>query len=598
MTKMRITLVLIFLLPILLYQNCSNVELESTVQPLRTLSSVGKIESSICAEARFQPGAGQKFVFIIDLSASNFGDWYSETLGNRRVWYWDSSKGFDPNGARFTAIENFLDNCSTQSGNQYAVIGFSASAGVLTPGSGLSCSSIQFTNAATVKNQIRALKDRQIQDESWYKQWAKPRYLSEREPDSLVYGVTSYSAATKCLEKLVVDDLISPNNNTDKYNVFFISDGVPEDKRGTGCNLPNLTAEQKNACYLESNLQSITLTRTAALSKAKNLTIQGIFYGSDAVTPIVLNAMSIEGGTAGVKRLDGFESNQSALCELVVTQHAHEYKPDLYSMINLNVTRYKGELSADSDGDGLSDEAEKALGYDPQNPRSQVNGVLDGICEQLGGIEACHKLRAPIDCNPYQFDKLGLSECDQKIIKLPQIVTNGQHGVDADKDGMPDYIEILKGTNPLVADMLSDPDQDGIINRDELLQGSDFRFSDSQLVSNNQRNQVQLKYHLRSPSGLCPYGEWRMTVEAVQTSPTLSVSLWAGSHAFHNKQRGEQTLLFLYRLAPMNSASPDFEYYYHFLKIQSDPHAIGTPFSSQSNFIQPSDFLMLGFRSP
>jgi hypothetical protein len=88
-----------------------------------------------------------------------------------------------------------------------------------------------------------------------------------------------------------------------------------------------------------------------------------------------------------------------------------------------------------------------------------------------------------------------------------------------------------------------------------------------------------------------------MTVEAIQTSPTLSVSRWPDSHKFHNKQPGEQTLLFLYRLAPMNSTSPDYEYYYHTLKIQSDPEAVGTPFSSQSNFIQPQDFLMLGLRS-
>jgi hypothetical protein len=580
------------------YQNCARTDLESVVKPLRIVSSPVDLQSSICADTRTSAGTNTKFVFIMDLSASNMGDWRVETINGDEFYYWDPTKGFDPNKARFTAIENFLDNCANQNGEQFAVIGFSSHAGILEANEKtLNCKNIHFAKSATVKEHLRVLKDRQTQDEQWYKRWTQ-NYLIEKEPDSLIYNVTSYTEASKCLESVILRDLESKGNSSDHYSVFFISDGTPQDKFNTGCRLPQHSKDQEERCYMESSQTHITMARTAALAKGRNLTIQGIYYGDPTINPTVLNAISIEGGTGGVKYLDGFEKNQGALCDLIVSQHAHEYKPDLYAVINLNVSRVRGELSVDSDGDGLPDHLEVALGYDPTHPRSsEAEGILDGICERLGGKVQCQKQREALSCDPQKFDSLGLTDCDQKILKLHLAklsLVGGGLGVDTDGDGLPDYVEILKGTNPALADQLFDPDRDGVLNRDEILSGTDPFFPDKNLFPLDQLNHYELKYHLNK-TPLCQYGEWKMTLGALQHAPTLAVQGWPSSHSFHNKKEKEQTLLFLYRLAPMNSLSP-YEYYYHFVKVTpTKENELNSPLSSSSKSVNPQDFLRLGF---
>ncbi len=573
-------------------QNCSEVHLQSAEPAIILRSSPVNLQSSICSEARLQPGLQSKYVFLLDLSASNFGDWYSENVSGQNFYYWGPDLATDANGARFDAVQHFLDNCSGPQGNQFAVIGFSATAGIIS-GNGLSCDNIAFTGANEVKNHLQAFKNRQAQDESWYKRWLKPRYLTENAPDSLIHGVTSYTSASKCLEKLILDDLMKGGNLTDKYNVFFISDGIPEDKRNTGCNKSSMTKQQKEQCYLDSNLEAITMTRTAAISKAKALTIQGIFYGGDEITPVVLNAISVEGGTAGVKLLDSFENNQSALCDLVITQLAQEFKPDLYSIISLNTHRKKGRLVSDSDADGLSDEEEIELGYDPVNPRSQVEGILDGICARLGGVKECQKRRESIQCDPSRLDPLGLSDCDRKILKLDLLPGQFETGVDSDRDGMPDFIEIVKGTDPGMPDMLLDPDGDGLLNREEIMRGSDHQSPDTNLDS-SLLNKVTTNFHLKSPVPKCEYGEWRLNIEHLQTFDTLAVSAWPESHSHLNHAANEQSFVIIYRLTPMNSSQSEVEYYYKFFKIKPTQEGINISYRSPVQSVLPDDFLYLG----
>jgi hypothetical protein len=582
-------------LPLLAYQNCSKVDLASEEVPFRIVSSPLDLKSSICADTRIKPGSHSKFVFIVDLSASNFGNWISETVGGRPYYYWDSSLAFDPQDARFSAIENFLDQCAKQSGNQFALIGFSGKAGVIDSQNKLSCTNARFTSPNQIKQDLKTLKSIRARDEQWYKTWTKPHYFRGRMSDSLLYGATSYSSATSCLEHLILTDLESNQESTNNYNVFFLSDGLPEDDPGTGCNQKAFSLEQKNKCYLENSIDHVTMSRTAVIAKGRRLTIQGIFYGNKKENPHVLNAISVEGGTAGIKFLDGFENNQTALCDFVVSQHAHEYKPDIYSMINLNVSRIKGELTVDSDSDGLSDDLEISLGYDPGNPRSKVPGVLDGICERLGGQEECTKKRNLISCQNTKYDSLGLSDCDYKILGLHSVkpaLSGGGLGVDTDGDGLPDYIEIIKGTNPAQPDMLLDPDQDGVLNRDEILNGTDLYFSDKNLVPLDQLNHYELQYNPK-PTALCEYGEWQMNLKTIQASPTQEVSGWPESFVTHNKKVYEQTLLFIYRLAPMNTLS-SYEYYYHFVKVtpqvKEEPNH---PFEAEKPFITPDSFMRI-----
>ncbi|MBX2986973.1 MAG: hypothetical protein KF802_03660 [Bdellovibrionaceae bacterium] len=582
------------------YQNCAKTPLEKIEQPsvINGMPSLD-LKSHICSQARFSAGETSKFVFIMDLSASNFGNWYSQNQGNQKLWYWDPSKATDAAGARFEAVKFFLDNCGNQNGAQFAFIGFSQAAGVLANGK-FSCDNVAFGSRDQVKSHIDALKARQAVDEAWYKRWVYPSYLTEAQPDSLIYSVTSYTSASKCLEKLVVDDLtLNTMNQADRYSVFFISDGLPEDKAGTGCNLANMTPEQKTACYLETNLSSVTMTRTAAFSKAKDLRIQGIYYGdAGGEVPAVLDALSKEGGTSEVVKLQNFAENQNALCELVVTQNAIDYQPDLYTVINMNMRRENGRLVADSDMDGLSDEMEEALGYDPRNARSSgVSGILDGICERLGGKAACAARRAAITCNPNSFDTLGLTECDRKALNLdsrPGVITPG---ADSDGDGMPDFVEIIKGTDPGRADMTDDPDNDGRTTREEILRGSDPFLSDNGILE-ILLNRNSLTFKANSEASSCQQGDWTLSVDRLQTVRTEPVGAQPGDMAELRHGRDEQIVLVVYRLTPTNSLNPEIEYYGRYVRVKATGHVGDETLEATPSLLKPEDFKSIGKIKP
>ena len=78
---------------------------------------------------------------------------------------------------------------------------------------------------------------------------------------------------------------------------------------------------------------------------------------------------------------------------MIASRVAVDYQTDFFKAINLSI-KGVGELKVDSDLDGLTDDQELVLFSDPANPRSLVDGVLDGICVRLGGVDACQAKRA------------------------------------------------------------------------------------------------------------------------------------------------------------------------------------------------------------
>lgn len=579
----------------LVFQNCTKTGLTAVEEPQIQAIPVPDLKSSVCSKASFsQESVATKFIFMVDLSASNFGDWTSEIVGGQKLSYWDSSLATDHDGGRFETIKFFLDHCAQQTGNQYALIGFSAGAGVL-GGGRFSCDNVAFGSASTLRGQIDALKARQAQDEAWYVQWKKPRYLTEAQPDSLLYGVTSYTSAMSCLQRLMIDDLsASTANQTDRYRVFFISDGVPQDKAKTGCNLSSLTAEQKQSCYLSGSLDPMMMIRTAAFSRAKDLKFEGIYYGKTASAPVVMNALSNEGGSGNAIQMSSFGKDQTALCNLVMQQSSLDYRPDVYSIVNLTAIRKAGRLLADSDMDGIPDEEEEALGFDPTNPRSAVPGVLDGICQRLGGVTSCREKMRSISCDPTLNPATGLTACDLAMLGISE--TRGDAGVDTDRDGLPDFVEILKGTDPLVADMTADPDGDGVTTLEEIVRGSDPFTTDANLLS-DLLTKTKMKFDIDPAVTSCPNGSWSLGLDQLARAKTLKFS---GPASDFNHEADEQVLYLYYRLSPTNSLAPQMEYYGRLIKVLP-PSTAGTEtpiLQTVPNRVLPQDFSLLGKIAP
>lgn len=599
MRNARMLLGLFFIFALLLsFQNCAQQQLELVKKEVRYELPSVKMAASICNDVRFFNQTGSKFVFIVDMSASNIGDWFYETVGGLNYYYFDPKKATDANGSRFTAIKYFLDNCGGQVGTQFAVIGFGNSAGTLTSASApaLSCDNVDFGTPTAAKAQLDFLKTRQDSDSSWYLQWSKAtnKYLTGSTPNSLVLGVTSYTSATKCAENLLIKDLTSSTTvPADNYYVFFLSDGIPQDKNGTGCNVSSMTKEQKDACYLSNVSDSMALMRTAGISKNKNLRFTGVYYGADSSVPVVLDSMAKQGGTSGAVALKSFSGEQTALCSLFVSQAALEYKPETFMAIDLTTKRKNGKIVADSDMDGIDDETEITEGTDPTNPRSTgVSGVLDGICHRLGGLQKCRDRRAQITCNPNLFNSMGFSDCDYKMLGLDHI-NAGSWGIDSDKDGLPDIVEIIKGTDPGVADMLADPDADGVTTRDEIVRGTDPFISDA-----NTPNYLMSLFkttYVQNPNDLvCPLGNWRLEADRVLTAPILAVNSYQGALSFLNHPANVHKLFIYYKSVAQNSSNPSNEYYASWIDVSVENKNGNENAFSSIQELRPADFHLIG----
>jgi Bacterial TSP3 repeat len=87
----------------------------------------------------------------------------------------------------------------------------------------------------------------------------------------------------------------------------------------------------------------------------------------------------------------------------------------------------------DSDGDGLPDVVEAALGLDPHNSDTDGNGIPDGMED---------------------FDKDGLPNAAEVFLGNPDTNNNGikDGDEDTDGDGLTDSQEIRLGANPRLAD--------------------------------------------------------------------------------------------------------------------------------------------------
>lgn len=137
-----------------------------------------------------------------------------------------------------------------------------------------------------------------------------------------------------------------------------------------------------------------------------------------------------------------------------------------------------GDTVRDRDMDGLSDEAERNLGTDPDLPDTDRDGFTD-LVELLVSTPPreftdppsfCVDLGAP----PWgDADEDGLNDCEERLtgteVTLP----------DTDGDGVPDRIEVVARTNYLEPDLLEDVDWDGANNGLELLQHTDPISSDA-----------------------------------------------------------------------------------------------------------------------
>lgn len=138
---------------------------------------------------------------------------------------------------------------------------------------------------------------------------------------------------------------------------------------------------------------------------------------------------------------------------------------------NRSAISRQGELLVDSDGDGLGDDAELAGGTDPLRADTDGDALMDGLERRMGLDPLTQNIIN--GCNPtLDTDGDRLNDCEERVLGTDACIS------DSDGDGLPELVELLGGTNPLLPEDLKDDDRDGQTNADEVLAHTDTQSAD------------------------------------------------------------------------------------------------------------------------
>jgi hypothetical protein len=191
---------------------------------------------------------------------------------------------------------------------------------------------------------------------------------------------------------------------------------------------------------------------------AGEVVVQPIYVRGTAADPLtrqVVAAIASAGGTEPIE-VD-FAGLPGALTGIKYAARQNTLQLKRFIAFNRNVVVRAGQVLADSDGDGLPDVDEDALGTDALQLDSDQDGLMDGLEVRMGLDPLVPDVIT--GCN-LSLDEDGdrLNTCEERVLGTDPCIG------DTDGDAVPDLVEALSMTNPLVPEDLLDSDRDGITN--------------------------------------------------------------------------------------------------------------------------------------
>ena len=518
------------------FQNCSDVKIEqASLPPVKTFADVSFSAEGCVNSVKLAPEK-TKFVFVIDISRSNMGDFIKGKYNYAGVSYdgypyWDPTQATDPLGVRFDAINNFVSSCGASTNNAYSVIAFSNSAGEISTDvqnhQVLNCTN-RFVSSDVVSSQLSIMKQTQVTEGTYYSQFKlsdnKP-FLAANATDvaPFIFKETNYVAATDCITSTIEADMAAPSNDTSNYQIFFLSDGEAVAK-STGCEALATTAA-KIQCYVDKMDVKLSYLMKLSSAKSKPIRLHALYYTRDGQKNLSIESymkyLASAGQTLAPVNMGSFQNlkgTENPFCKLLAVDKSIVYRSNKIYAVNMTATKVGAVIKRDSDADGIPDDEEASYGGDPYNAHSIVPGVLDGVCKIIGSKELCQKERDKIVCDPAKVNKFGISDCDVKILKLDKLAVRPElAGIDSDDDGIPDIVEILKGTSPINPDGYLDFDNDGLNNLQEISAGLDPFTPDAtgdRMIS----SQATFKDQIDK----CTSGGWHLDIDALSGPPGIN----------------------------------------------------------------------------
>jgi hypothetical protein len=301
-------------------------------------------------------------------------------------------------------------------------------------------------------------------------------------PTSVDQETTDYVGALARARALIEDDILSNQSQPDllarsKYVVIFLSDGIPTRNLPAGC----LPGDGRLSCtcpdVISSGVDKIQLLQNDGVGLVQLDSVY-IFDNPNAPpvpipvhqTAAALLACMAQHGAgdfrdfANGEPVDFFGFSTEPLQRLYL----------LKNLLVVNRNARPGTFAPDSDGDGLSDDEELALGSNPLDGDTDHDGYGDLLESKFP--QNFHLLTPDPGCLPADQgdrDGDGLRDCEEIFIGTSAT------SYDSDKDGAPDGIEWWMGTRPSVADLDDDPDRDGLSNGEELRAHTDPNKADA-----------------------------------------------------------------------------------------------------------------------
>jgi hypothetical protein len=291
-------------------------------------------------------------------------------------------------------------------------------------------------------------------------------YMRMREPPTVnplkYLDGTNFLLALGAAEDYIVADtaMDAAGALTTHYLIEFITDGMPQ----SATDDPNIT--RRNIIADCSNLNQRYGARVDVISIAMDVVAPPEFLG-------LLPAMAQAGGGSYVQ-LQGPAGLDNTFDE-IISHGASLVEYQLGSAFawnrQLRLMTYNGKagLYLDSDGDGLIDAQEMDLGTNPQSVDTDGDGLSDLFeVRAQGGYD-------PTATNVYDLGADGGVDLDGDELtnfEEAQLGTD-PNSADTDRDGVPDDIEIILGTDPLTNDAQADPDKDQVPSARESWQHTD-----------------------------------------------------------------------------------------------------------------------------
>lgn len=213
-------------------------------------------------------------------------------------------------------------------------------------------------------------------------------------------------------------------------------------------------------------LNSVLLFNTEEVSDSRCIDVSLFGYNKEQAENL-LQAMATTGN--GTFRDVNLEYDDDTFLDFNFTSLASEQWLTSFLATNLNA-REVGGIQVDTDRDGVPDVLEDELGMNNSTRDSDGDGYFDLVEYRYNGkgFDPMDPELPAISCSDNDdFDGEVLKNCEEALIGTED------RSIDTDLDGLPDWHELVAGTDPTVDDQFDDLDFDGIPNGDEVRAGTD-----------------------------------------------------------------------------------------------------------------------------